>query len=785
MQHTPAFTVGISGHMAIDPNDVDTVGDTIRAIFDWLMQSDTEGGINGLETLGAPLGLSPTSIVLLSSLAPGVDQIAVNVACKRRIRVQAPLPFPHPMYRNASTFKRGNETDAERQATYDAIVEKVGVDSLFFVERPGDLDLDPQALEEVLQKDLNDRVERNYRYRAAGEFIAVNCDLLIAVCDRLSPEDHLEIDPGLPIDAQPGAAFVVDARLYGASPAMLPMQSSLTWSDNGPVVRVFVRNDKKESSEDCLPTGHVVVWHPLDSRPLSATDQEWHEQEMRSLRSFAGRIKDLNQRFAAMQDVNADKECAVLLPDKSTSTYRPQTLLQRWWSPAPKSPSPAPYAATEKLTTLAALRRKAARVNRDADGRIKFLIDSFLVIAAVIVLLLQFCEYWIPARIETLNQTESIASVRVMVFSLAVLLTAFSWVLVLKARRERQDERQNDYRAIAEALRVQFFWTAGGTGESVDQRYLQRQKNELSWIRAAVSSAATPISCDRTEFASLSDQEQLDRLHRIQQGWIGEQLTYFRQQTFKLGQRKHWLHFFANIFLVAGVLMIFVGIAAHLLSLEHGIAGLAQQWGGAALPQILVAMFLGFLVNELIAAKAWKQSASQPGKTMNAGLGIHQPPTRSHWTSLHHYSERISSSPWTVIAAGILLGTASVSTIFGCSWNPDYFPAAIRLNSLSKNLLLAAAGLLHSRAAFNFLSQNVRRYSTMIGLFRGANDRMERLLRTLQDQCSPETPEEERKKTIKAIQMLLVDLGIEALNENSEWLQMHRTTPVAPLMPVG
>ena len=79
MQHTPAFTVGISGHMVLDPNDVDVAGDTIRAIFDWLMQSETEVGINGLESLGAPLGLSATSIMLLSSLAPGVLVIRRSV----------------------------------------------------------------------------------------------------------------------------------------------------------------------------------------------------------------------------------------------------------------------------------------------------------------------------------------------------------------------------------------------------------------------------------------------------------------------------------------------------------------------------------------------------------------------------------------------------------------------------------------------------------------------------------------------------------------------------------
>lgn len=784
MQHTPAFTVGVSGHMALDPNDVDTASDTIRAILDWLMQSDTTGGINGLECLGAPLGLSATSIVLLSSLAPGVDQIAANIACQRGICVQAPLPFPHSMYREASTFRRGNEFDAQRQADYDAIIEKVGVSNVFFVKRPADLELDPTALSELLSKDLHDRVGRNYRYRAAGEFIATNCDLLIAVCDRVAASDPLEVDHGLPIDAQPGAAFVVDACLYGATPGVLPMKSSLTWSDNGPVVRVFIRNMKKELPENAPPKGHVAVWHPIDSRPVACTDAQWHNQQMSSLRELAGRVEDMNQRLSLLTHVDAEKECSGLLTVRPPALYRPRTLLQRLWYSQPRPPAPDRYHAPEKLKALAVLRRKAAAINRDADARIKILIKWFLLIAAAIVLLLQVCEYWIPLSIEQQNLTDSIGAVRAGLFFLAVGLSGLSWVILFRVRKGRYDERQNDFRAIAEALRVQFFWAASGTGESVEQRYLQRQKNELSWIRGVVSSASIPVTADREEFEALSNTERLDRLRRIHDGWIGEQWTYFQRVTFELGQRKHWLHFFANTFLVAGVLMILVGIAAHLLSWEHLVERLAHAWGPFALPQVLAGLLLCFLLNELIALKAWKQPAVGAGDEASQQQSDSQK-SEGFWQTLLLCSEKTTQSPWTVFALGCLMGVASVCTIFGNAWDPVWFPNAAKLSTILKNVYLASAGLLHSWAAFHFLTHNVRRYSTMLGLYRGANLRMSRFLTTLEEQVRQKAPQPELQQTIRAIQSLLVELGVESLNENSEWLQMHRTTPIAPLMPVG
>lgn len=768
----------------MDPNDVDVAGDTIRAILDWLMGSETADGINGLESLGTPLGLSATSIVLLSSLAPGVDQIAANIACQRGIRVQAPVPFPHPMYRDASTFRRGNESDVQRQSDYDAIAEKVGTENIFFVERPDDPRMDRNQLENALRTDLEDRVGRNYRYRAAGEFIATNCDLLIAVCDRVSMTDPLEIDPGLPMDAQPGAAFVVDACLYGATPGILPLQSSLTWSDNGPVVRVFTRNMKKELPENAPRRGHVAIWHPIDSRPASCTDTQWHAQQMASLRDLAFRIEDLNRRIAALTGTDGAKECSGLLPARSVPHYRPRTLLQRIWVPVAKPKGLQAYEAPGKLQALAVLRRNTATINRNADARIKTLINRLLITAAAIVLILQICEYWIPSAMEQQNLTSSIGYLRAGLFVLAATLLAMSWFMILRARWGRFDERQNDYRAIAEALRVQFFWTACGSGESVDHRYLQRQKNELSWIRAIVSSASNPVTADRKEFEALEEPQKLDRLRRIQRGWLEEQQIYFQRVTFELGRKLHWLHFFANTFLSAGVLMIFVGIAAHLLPWERSISTLAHVWGVFALPHALSVLFICFLVNELIASKVWRDgpepSASSPDR-VPADLMI----STGFWKTLHGCSEKLTQSPWTVVAFGCLIGIASDSTIFGYSWNSVWFPSAAKLHTMLKNVYLAIAGLLHSWAAFHFLTHNVRRYSTMLGLYRGANHRMMRLLNTLEEQISHRASQAEQRKTVLAIQALLIELGVEALNENSEWLQMHRTTPIAPLMPVG
>lgn len=57
-------------------------------------------------------------------------------------------------------------------------------------------------------------------------------------------------------------------------------------------------------------------------------------------------------------------------------------------------------------------------------------------------------------------------------------------------RAWRWQERFQDSRALAEALRVQFFWALGGIPVSVSDNYLGHQNDELGWIRQAMRGPA-------------------------------------------------------------------------------------------------------------------------------------------------------------------------------------------------------------------------------------------------------------------------------------------------------
>ena len=64
--------------------------------------------------------------------------------------------------------------------------------------------------------------------------------------------------------------------------------------------------------------------------------------------------------------------------------------------------------------------------------------------------------------------------------------TAVGLALYAVARRGRWQDSFQDYRAIAEALRIQQQWQQAALDETVADHYLQQHRGELDWIRNAI-----------------------------------------------------------------------------------------------------------------------------------------------------------------------------------------------------------------------------------------------------------------------------------------------------------
>ena len=114
-------------------------------------------------------------------------------------------------------------------------------------------------------------------------------------------------------------------------------------------------------------------------------------------------------------------------------------------------------------------------------------------------------------------------------------------LLLWQGRRDVQG-RYLDYRALAEGLRVQFYWRLAGLPDSASSSYLRKQLDELRWIREALRAAAalTPSVTAHPELAI--------------EHWVGGQAVYYADRAQSQRKRLHHLERRSRLFLGAGLL---------------------------------------------------------------------------------------------------------------------------------------------------------------------------------------------------------------------------------------
>ena len=113
-------------------------------------------------------------------------------------------------------------------------------------------------------------------------------------------------------------------------------------------------------------------------------------------------------------------------------------------------------------------------------------------------------------------------------------------MLLWQSRRDVQG-RYLDYRALAEGLRVQFYWRLAGLPDSASSSYLRKQLDELRWIREALRAAAA-LAPARKEHPELALKH-----------WVGGQASYYADRAQSQRRRLHLFERASRLFMGAGL----------------------------------------------------------------------------------------------------------------------------------------------------------------------------------------------------------------------------------------
>jgi hypothetical protein len=771
----PAFIVGVTGHMDLDPTHRERIKADIRRIFTWLRAPLRKRDKSKNDpTLGPGLALKNTPIMLLSCLAPGADQWVVEAAQEidPNLHVLAPLPFLKDQYLQASTFKRNSVTKDE---TASAFLEAFPDENVFVVRLLEEVDLDDEALRTKHQPILNGPAgqdQRDRRYAAAGEYVAAYCNLLIALTDQPIGQNS---NASSHSSEGPGARAIVEFKRRGVT--SVPVLPGLSLVDSGPVIHVYTPRKFKAVSDNAeQPRETVEVLYPYDCRPPGVSESQndnrnWQKAGYAILKIIAEHLERFNTEEIGVDSARQEKALAEMLPELDDSLgERPGEAL-----PARDKP------LSLILDRLARLRRRAADYSAHYNRRLTRLKHALFGLAFCSSLFFSLADNW--------GTTAGLSWLPQSFFAIAFGLTLSTWIAFFCFKKTADVERGEDYRALTEGLRVQFYWTACGSRESVGSNYLQRQRGELGWIRHVINAATLPHEANRAPFANLYLSDQLAILKGIRKEWIGGQYAYFKDKIEELSLRRELFATYARVLLWTG----FVLFAFFVFFAQSSDSPLFSHWL-ALLPFAAGFLILAILYHQTSSEKrAGAQGSTPPCKNQPPEKERnHRKPQPLHAQLANALSslpgmflpERVRSSRGGNLLLSTLLVLALTSLIVGAVYQLEglvpSLPSARNLGGIFKYLVFAGGVLCGAWVEVNFFSENIRRYASMASLFQTGGLRFDDYL-TWSEYGEGEQREAAQRQAIASIETLIVAVGREALSENADWLTTHRARPLEPV----
>ena len=465
-----------------------------------------------------------TPLVLLSSLAPGADQLAAEVAREHGVRLVVPLPFPPEVYAQSSGFAK---RDAAR-VKLKKWIEDPEVES-FVVPLPNGPGSDDSA---AWTARMADQQDRRTGYANAGGYIVRHCHALIALWD------------GQPPKRLSGTAEMVVCKLRAKPPALYPYrQPLLLGGENGPV---YVVHTPRAGATQSGVAGAVEVQVPNAEGPVGKADlawrpTRWHRLKKRLSEALARGHRDRHSEDdgpSALPEekarVNEERKRAEFrqfhetcrtIDDFNRDAEKHAPAIEQRLSRLPGSELGEGNARLELplgLPRLMRLREAAAGLAQQLDrpfGRYQLALFVFLFLAA-----LSFQLY-----ADLFHVKGGHAVHHPWILGCFVGLVVIDALLVGHVWSSGLAQRRLDYRALAEALRVRVYWGMAGIGESVADSYLGQLRSEMAWARRALQVAAPPPDYWSDFLLRRPSEEKRARLGAVGDRWVKRQRDFYKR----------------------------------------------------------------------------------------------------------------------------------------------------------------------------------------------------------------------------------------------------------------
>ena len=744
--------------------------------------------------------------------------------------------------RNANGLLYLSDEDRERQAKYRELLEKAkndpnnresGIDS-FAVRLQRDRDLKKADIHKRMTAELDIQAFQDERYYAAGEFLAVTSHLMIAIWNG--------VDDG----SLSGASAVVKARLEGPRPNLLATSQGLVMPHGGPLIILHAEKIKPIPAGVTLPPKlRPPIEFRFPFSPETKPDGTFKADDsvLAFINILeAERESDITKKNVSKTFHEPGHSVNDWRSNQIALCCRVAANLERFNTICIKNPKSSEDEFKKRITTQDkielfacpgsspiecqfknGLRRISDLQQRadDAEGQLRKRVNHCLSGMFLLTLLAAICWHffchWHPRedtpkppqnqatnvnaandhqpddeagreRMMThisagadLDHGHSKSALRGWMACVSVTSVLLGILIYLIAAWYQMAEQQHDCRALAEGLRVQFFWNMAGLGESVSANYMHRQRSELDWIRGAIRGASIPYERWRDLFDGLSPIEKCQALKTVHDCWIIDQYNYFRNRCKEHHWRLHAYHKLGKLLAVAGLIcaVFWWKCLMHFehCSLENAPLTLFGLWF------TIVTVAIGNCqIRHPLSAKSHGEHLPDKPQPWEKVMHSIIPDLNSNSGPIVRAPSRSITLAWNLLRylpAAIWLATLAITLSFTLETIFKKFPETEHWGIIITGSQFVMGGLSIAWAEKNLYSELAYQFETMRALFRHADKHVARELeQLLVDVGKPEVFD----PRLKNVQNFLVALGKEALDENAEWLLLHRARPLEPVM---
>lgn len=486
--------IGIVGHRDIPKNDEEKITTAIEKKLREVMQ----------ECPNSP-------IYILTALAEGADRLAVKAA--ERIKNSASSGPTKRVPLGSAQLKIGAVLPLpvlEYRKDFSSPTSLQEFDDMF---KRSDWYYEP----DVKSSSLAESGARDKCYRTNGLFIARHSQLIIACWD------------GFHKGAVGGTSDVVNFARIGLDQAQPSVSNLTNFPDTRPVTHIFTRRESAEDERSqTVEPGKSEELFPSYQWGAPGANSEQGKDEKKRWKDIRARFDEFNRAVLQVSSKSADpfkKERSYLFGQKRVGKETIEAIpLEKLDGKA--HTSLGIYGAAEALSMFAQRRRSR-------------LISAILILSGIALLTEQL--YSGPYHVWGWLMFSITAGI--------LAVAAYWWM-----RWRRLEPRYLDYRALAEASRVQFFWHLAGIKDFVADHYLRGQRDDIEWIRQAMLVQQLPL------LRTSKTLGQREAIGLCKSHWIDDQKDYFGGSANKAAINRRKFGVWSNRSLLMLSLAIFVAI---------------------------------------------------------------------------------------------------------------------------------------------------------------------------------------------------------------------------------